>query len=346
MDYIVRKRKGIGKAYLILLLAMMALLVACSNDDGDATDEKVAEQEVENEEEGLEENNEAEEVGLTLENDGIDEADLNEALEEFPEEIPERLITTSVPLAEMLSLLDITPVGVPTSTNPLPEDFKDIDQIGSPMAPDLEVITELSPDLVLGAESLRSSLEESLGGMDLPTAYLRTDSFDDLKLAFKALGTYYGKTEEMNEKLQSILDKENELVQLMEDETLPSVMLMIGTSDSFMVMSDQSYLGSLVDRLGAENIATTLLNVESTYSTMNMEDIVVADPDLILVLASGDHGATEEMFEKEVENNDLWKTLSAYENDNIHILDYEVFGVTSILNVETALSEVVNFFIE
>lgn len=282
----------------------------------------------------------------SLDNDGVDEEAFNAALSQFPEEVPQRIITTSVPLTEMLHLLGITPVGVPTSTNRIPADFDTIPRIGSPMQPDLEVVTHLEPDLLLGAESLRSTLEKNLEGIDLATAYLRTDSFDDLKLSIKVLGTYFNRIEEMNAILSKILEKENELMQRAEGKELPSVMLIIGTSDSFMVMSERSYLGSLVKKLGADNIATSALNVSETYSPINMENVVVADPDLILVLASGDHGASEEMFQKEVESNSTWTKLSAYQNDNIHILDYSIFGVTSIRNVEQALTEIADYFYE
>lgn len=326
------KRK-IKKYSFILLAALFVALTACSTHSADDSSKN---QKDETNKSGL----------LTLENDGVDEEKFKEALEQFPEHVPERIIATSVPLTEMLHLLDITPVGVPTSTNPIPEDFKLIDQIGSPMAPDLEVMTNLEPDLILGAKSLRSTLEKNLEGMNMTTAYLPTDSFDDLKLSFKVLGTYFNKTEEMNKKMQLILDKENELKKRAEGKELPTVMLMIGTSDSFMVMNEKSYLGSLVERLGADNIATSVLKAKDTYSPMNMEEIAVANPDVILVLASGDHGASKEMFQKEMEKNDIWKKLSAYKNDKIHILDNEVFGVTSISNVEKALTEIADYFLE
>ncbi|MEK4297652.1 ABC transporter substrate-binding protein [Paenibacillus sp. FSL R5-0914] len=281
-----------------------------------------------------------------LENDGVDEALFNEALSQFPATVPQRIVTTSVPLTEMLYLLGITPVGVPTSTNPIPADFESIDKIGSPMAPDLEVVTKLEPDLLLGAESLRSTLDKTLEGMDLQKAYLRTESFEDLKLSLKVLGTYFNKKDEMNAALSKILDKENELSKLAEGKELPSVMLVIGTSDSFMVMSEKSYLGSLVKKLGADNIATSVLKVTDTYSPINMENVVAADPDVILVLASGDHGATKDKFKKEIEKNETWTKLSAYKNDKIQILDYSVFGVTSIINAETALTEIAKYFYE
>lgn len=324
-----------NKLYLALLIGVLALMTACSSDSGD------------NDVKEENESKSAEEAGIyDLENDGIDKEAFDEVLSEFPTDVPERVITTSVPLTEMLHLLGVTPVGVPTSTNPIPTDFDSIERIGSPMQPDLEVVTNLDPDLILGAETLRSTLEKNLEDIDLEPTYLPTESFDDLKLSFKVLGTYFDKIDETNAVLSSILKKENELLEQAKGKDLPSVMLVIGTSDSFMVMSERSYLGSLVKKLGANNIATSALNVTETYAPINMEDVVVADPDIILVLASGDHGASEDMFRKEVDSNDIWKKLSAYQNEDVHILDYDIFGVTSISNVEQALTQIANYFYE
>lgn len=327
-------RLQMKKYYGVILLIAILLLAACSSDKPEANEEKNQQK--------LEDTSEE----LTLENDGIDSEVLQEVMEQLQGEAAERVVTTSVPLTEMLHILGITPVGVPTSSNPIPEDFSEIDEIGSPMAPDLEVMTKLKPDLILSAKSLQSSLDESLNGMEMEKAYLPTDSFDDLKLSFKALGTYFGEIEKMNEKMQRILDKENELIERAKGKELPKVLLMIGTSDSFMVMNEKSYLGSLVERIGAENIATSVLKAKDTYSPMNMEEVIVADPDIIFVLASGDHGASEEMFKKEVEKNNMWTKLSAYQNDHIHILDHQIYGVTSIQNVETALTGIADYFFE
>ncbi|MEK4141500.1 ABC transporter substrate-binding protein [Paenibacillus sp. FSL L8-0333] len=343
------------KILVLLVVAALTAMTACSstnttdNRKNEAVTNTTANESKEaNAANTTEVANTAEAAGkvYSLENDGVDETLFNEALSQFPSTVPERIVTTSVPLTEMLYLLGITPVGVPTSTNPIPADFETIDRIGSPMAPDLEVVTKLEPDLLLGAESLRSTLDKSLEGIDLQKAYLRTESFEDLKLSLKVLGTYFNKKDEMNAALTKILDKENELSQLAEGKELPSVLLVIGTADSFMVMSEKSYLGSLVKKLGADNIATSVLKVTDTYSPINMENIVAADPDIILVLASGDHGATEDKFKKEIEKNETWTKLSAYANNKINILDYSVFGVTSILNAETALTEIAKYFYE
>jgi len=323
------------KWFWVSLLVLVCALAGCAKQE-----EKGAE----NEAEKPQQQEVATEAKEDVFKDGVDEEAFQKALASFPAEVPEKIVTTSVPLTEMLHLLGITPVGVPTSTNPLPADFDAITKIGSPMAPDLEVISSLQTDLILGAASLQSSLDQALTGMNIATAYLPTESYDDLKLSFKVLGTYFGKEDKMNEVLQSIVAKEDELKAKGQGKELPSVMLVIGTSDSFMVMSDKSYLGSLVERLGADNIAKSVLKAESTYSPMNLEDIVVADPDMIFVLASGDHGANEDKFKQEIEKNSAWTQLSAYKNDKIYMLDYSTFGVTSIDNVETALTTIADYF--
>lgn len=278
--------------------------------------------------------------------DGVDGEKLQEVLAAFPETLPEKIVTTSVPLTEMLHLLDVVPVGVPTSTNPIPTDFDAITRIGSPMAPDLEVISSLQTELIIGASALQDTLDKSVSGMNVETAYLPTESYEDLKISFKALGTYFGKEEKMNGVLQKIMAKEQELEKRTQGKKLPSVMLVIGTADSFMVMNDQSYLGSLVERLGADNIADTVLKTESTYSAINLEEVVVADPDMIFVLASGDHGASEDKFKQEVAQNSAWSQLSAYKNDKIYTLDYSIFGVTSIANIDTALTTIADYFLK
>ncbi|MEY9975944.1 ABC transporter substrate-binding protein [Lysinibacillus sp. RC79] len=321
------------------LLALSLTLVGCSQQEKE--ENKETQKDRTSQQQEISESTKVQEGKFE---DGVNEEAFQKALASLPATVPEKIVTTSVPLTEMLHLLDIEPVGVPTSTNPIPADFDAITRIGSPMAPDLEIISSLQTDLIIGASSLQSSLDQALQGMNLPTAYLPTDSYDDLKLSFKVLGTYFGKEEEMNKLLQNIVSKETELETKAQGKELPSVMLVIGTSDSFMVMNEKSYLGSLVERLGADNIAKSVLKAESTYSAMNLEDIVVADPDIIFVLASGDHGANEDKFKQEIEKNSAWKQLSAYKNDKIYMLDYSTFGVTSISNVETALTTIADYF--
>ena len=329
------------KSFIFIFIIATVLLVGCGNTgETKNTSNTVTEVNEENNEGVNENDNDKKSSGAHA----SAERDLDETLAQFPKEKVDKVITTSVPIAEILHTLSITPVGVPTSTNPLPESFANIDEIGSPMAPDLEKMTDLEADLILSSNALEDSLEESLEGMDLERAYLPTDSYEDLKLSLEALGIYFEKEDEANTLLQEIEENEASLKEELAGKDLPSILLIIGTADSFMVMSEESYLGSLINTFGAENIATTELKVEDRYSPINMESIIAADPDIVFVLSSLDHGASEDMYEKEIESSEAWKNLSAYKNDQIHTVDYSTYGVTSILNVNKALSEIAQYF--
>lgn len=135
-------------------LALSLALVGCADQEEKSADKELKEETTQIQQETAN----TSEVEKEAFQDGVDKEAFQEALASFPTTAPEKIVTASVPLTEMLHLLDITPVGVPTSTNPIPADFDSITKIGSPMSPDLEVISSLQSDLILGASSLQSSL--------------------------------------------------------------------------------------------------------------------------------------------------------------------------------------------
>lgn len=291
----------------------------------------------------LEENQTEESEALTLENDGINEEEFKEALGTFPDEMKEKIITSSVPISEILYELDITPVGIPTSQYELPEKFNDIPEIGTSMAPDIELITSLDADFFIGSASVKESLDEHLKNIALDTSYLGTDNFDDIKMAIKVLGTYFDKKDNMNAMLEDILLWENTLIEEGASLEKQKALLLIGMSDSFMVMNNNTYLGSILKRTNIENIAETEFKSEETYAAINMENIIQANPDVIFVLAYGDAEDIKKEFLNEIDKNEAWKSLAAYENDAIQFLDYDVYGVSSIKNMETALTGITEF---
>ena len=152
------------------------------------------------------------------------------------------------------------------------------------------------------------------------------------------LGTYFNKETEMNDMLTDILSWENTLIEKGETLDKQEALLIIGMSDSFMVMNNNTYLGSILERTNIDNVAETSFKSEETYAAINMENIIQANPDTIFVLAFSDAEKVKDDFMKELEKNEAWKSIDAYKNDNIQFLDYDVYGVSSIRNMETALT--------
>lgn len=131
---------------------------------------------------------------------GVDTAAREAAVAELrstlPDEAPEKVVVMSVPLAEIIDSLGVVPAGVPTSESPLPASLDDVPRMGTVIAPDVEKIAELEPDLILGPASIKDSLEKHLSATELDTAYVPTDSLDDLIHTTLAFGELFGKTAE------------------------------------------------------------------------------------------------------------------------------------------------------
>ncbi|CAM2946442.1 ABC transporter substrate-binding protein [Prescottella defluvii] len=269
-----------------------------------------------------------------------DTAKLDAALAQFPATPPQTVVAASVPLAEILTLLDVPVAGVPsTTTQQLPAALDGVPRIGSTMAPDVEKIVDLAPDLVVAAESSRSTVEASLASTTTPAAFLDTDSFGDLKFAVQVLGAAFDREDRAATIVETMNEQESTLATAGSATDAPKVLVLIGATDSFMVMNDNSFLGSLIDLSGADNVAVSALGAKETYSAVNLENIIAAAPDVVLVLRSGNVADSQAAFDAEVAKNAAWKSLPAYANDRIHVLDYATFGYTSVGQLAQAVPE-------
>ncbi|WP_305092111.1 ABC transporter substrate-binding protein [Prescottella sp. R16] len=267
-----------------------------------------------------------------------DTAKREAALAQFPDTPPQTVVTASVPLAEVLTLLDVPVAGVPsTTTQQLPAALDGATRIGTVKALDVEKIVGLGPDLVIGSESSRSSVEASLASTATPAAFLTTESFGDLRFAVQVLGDAFDRADRANEIVANMDEHAATLSDADGSAEAPKVLVLIGAADSFMVMNDKSFLGSLIELSGADNVAVSSLGAKETFSAVNLENIIAAAPDVVLVLRSGDVAEGQAAFDAEVEKNPAWKGLPAYTNDRIHVLDYSAFGYTSVTGLDKAV---------
>lgn len=272
----------------------------------------------------------------------VDEKAAAELQAQFGTEMPAKVVTTSVAIAEILHELGVKPVGVPTSTLELPEEFKDIQRIGSALKPDVEQITKLQPDIVLGNDSIKDSLEKIFKPASLKSVYLPSNSLEDLKLSMVVLSRVFKQEQKANDFFAKLDQQEKEAVNLSKDKTAPKVMFLFGSSESFMLMNESSFPGSIAKKLGASNIVSDVLKSNETYIPLNMENVVTANPDVILLVSHGDPDTAIKKFEEEVKKNGAWEKLNAFKNNRVQALDYNLFGVSSIVKAPEAYIEMAN----
>lgn len=263
------------------------------------------------------------------------EADTTET-EEIDEESDDRIVVTTVAIAEFLDALELHAVGVPTTYKDLPSRFDDAKEVGLAMKPDLETVLSLEPTHVLSVTSLKGDLEKPFTEHNVPADFLDLDKVDGMFTELEKLGEQYNRSEQAEQIITNFEDKLVEVEEFTEGKETPKVLILMGVPGSYIVGTENSYIGNLVKLAGGENAVT---DREEDFISANTEYLQQLDADIILRAV---HGAPEEvleMFNDEFEQNDIWKHFKAVENDRVYDLEETLFGMSANLAVEEAIDE-------
>ncbi|KOP66383.1 ferrichrome ABC transporter substrate-binding protein [Bacillus sp. FJAT-18019] len=341
----------IGSWKLYIFIISLILLVACGNTEPAGGEVAATNQQVVSGDEGADD---AVEAGKVTDNQdsstdstvddkepsgeqvAVDEAKVSELLAQFGGKTPETAVTLSVAITELYNALGLELAGVPSTQSQLPVAYENVERIGSSHQPDLEKIAALQPDTVLSPASIKESIDKMFKPSGLPAAYLPVDSLDELKASTATLGRLYGKEDKAQEVLQAFAKEEAQILTAVEGKTAPKVMFLFGSTEYLMLMNENTFAGSLAKNLGASNVVADTLKSSETYVPFNMESVVEANPDVILLVAHGDAEAVAKKFEEDVKKNGAWEKLQAFKNGKMQPLDYNLFGVASLTKAPEA----------
>ena len=260
------------------------------------------------------------------------------ALAEAPEN--PRIVVTSAATCDIMERLDLDLVGRPTQmTTPLPKrymDDPDITDVGSPMAPDMEILKSIDPDYVIGPATLQPAFESQFQDAGLPYLFLNLKSVQGLYKSIEQLGALFARTEEAEKEIQSY----NKIMGEYEAEHAgrkgPDVLILMGAPGAYIVATPNSYVGNLVELAGGQNVYA---DHKEEFIQANTEDMKKRDPDIILRCAHAIPDVVQEMFAKEFSTNDIWKHFRAVEEGRVYDLTYDNFGMSAKFNWPDALAE-------
>jgi len=303
--------------FISLLLAIL-LFAACGNGENENNNEN-----------NVNENNANEEV-----------EENNTAANEEEEEEDYRIVATTVALVEVMEKLDLDLVGVPTSYKELPARYDDAEEVGLAAEPDLEIIRSLQATDVLSATTLDTEydLAPVFENANIPVSFIDLESVEGMYNSIKELGEKYNRKEQAEEIIQDFHDQVARVEERIEGEESPTVLILLGVPGSYLVATENSYIGDLVARAGGKN---AIQGVDLEYVASNTENLQQSDPDIILRAAHGMPDQVVEMFDKEFEENDIWKHFKAVEDGRVYDLEETLFGTTANLAVPEALEELV-----
>lgn len=257
----------------------------------------------------------------------------NESLKkENGEEI---VVATSVAVTEILDELGVKVSGVPTSSYDLPESTKDAVKVGNPMNPDLEIIKSLNPDVVVSVDTLGEDYKKLFTDNNIPSEFIDLTTLEGLKTSISTLGERFNKTEKANEILNELKVKEDEFTNLSKEEK-KDVLLVFAAPGSMMIATPSSYIGNLVDKVGANNIVKDDKKPFVSYSN---EEIVKLNPDMVLVMTHGMPEQAKKMAEEKFASDPAWSRIEAVKEGKVYYLENGYFGMSANLKVTESLDK-------
>lgn len=284
---------------------------------------------------GAEENSNAAESQANDETNTASE----EAATEEPQETDGDIIATTVALVEIMDELELDLVGVPTSYKNLPERYDGLPEVGMAMDPDMEIVKSLKPTDVLSVTTLQADLEDTFEKTDTPVTFIDLESVEGMYNAILNLGEKYDRTEQAEELVDSYDQQLSDIEKEVADKDAPSVLILLGVPGSYLVATENSYIGDLVKRAGGENV---IQGEDVEYISSNTEHLQQTNPDVILRAAHGMPDEVVKMFDKEFKENDIWQHFKAVQDDRVYDLEETRFGTTANLAAPEALDELVD----
>jgi iron complex transport system substrate-binding protein len=247
------------------------------------------------------------------------------------------LVSTSVAICRILDELGYDNViGVPESSQELPERYKNVMTVGAPMTPDYEKIKSLSPDMVLTPKSLEGTLGQDFDNAGLNSAFLDLSSVEGMYKAISSLGRLL-KCEDRAAAM--VADYENYMSSYKaQSGDAPSVLLLMAFPDGFyLVATEKSYVGGLVKLAGGVNVYENYKGDENGFVNINPEDVSTKKPDIVMVFA---HYAEADAFaymKKEFQTGAAWQRNDAIKNGRVSYLPSEYFGMSATLSWKDGL---------
>ncbi len=264
--------------------------------------------------------------------------------------IPERIVVVSVSTAEIMNALGIELVGMTRTTKPISEKLKALPTVGFPMQPNIESITALNPDLVILTYDFKALNKEQMEQHNLPAFFIDNQSYKGTMEGIEMLGKAFDKEAVAESLLKEMKEKEAAVLQKAKDKPQPKVLILFGTSESFMMARETSFAGEMVKLLGADNIIKdaeiSITQDTGNYIPMSVEKVVELNPDVILRISHGSPEGTKMLYEQEFERNPVWQAIAAQQNGRVYDLPEDLFFSNSGLKIVESLEYLANLLYE
>lgn len=238
---------------------------------------------------------------------------------------PRRTIIGNASFADPWFTAGGSAIGVPTvrSQQALPEQARDLPRIGVLRSLNLEKIFAMKPDLVLINANLHAhrAVRHHLIDAGIPNVALDYANFHDYIGILDLFCRLNGGSVETNSTAKRIISQVRKLTEEAARLPSPRFAVLFVASGGFVLESGDLNIPTMAEMLGGTNIARQ----ESGRLKYSFEQLLIDDPDLILINTMGDSKALQKKFTRDLISQSAWQQLKAAKTGRVHFLPPELF---------------------
>ncbi len=195
-------------------------------------------------------------------------------------------------------------------------DFADLPVVSEGRTPpNLETIVSLEPDLVIGAVGFHDQALAQLGDMGIATLGTETSRWEDLPKLINTLA-------QVTQTNAAALPNRYQSCFPTDPEPSESVLVLV-SRQPLLSPNANSWAGDLLSRFNADNVTAQLQGqgMFDGYVTLSAEKVLAADPDVLMLVDTGE-GLAEQL-----QQEPFWNQLKAVQTGEVHTIDY--FGMVN-----------------
>lgn len=225
---------------------------------------------------------------------------------------PKTVVSLAPSITEIIYALGKgdTLVGRTTYCN-YPEEATKVEEIGTLMEPNVEKITSIKPDLIIGSTHLDEKIVKQLEELGMKIVYINES--EDIEGSYKTI-TSMGEILNANEVATKTVDEmktkiDAVVAKVKESTTKPSVYYVVGFD---FTAGKDTFISQLIELAGGKNAAD---DVEGwSYS---IEKLVEKNPDIMI---------TDNALVEEVKTKEFYKDLTAVKNGQLYGVNGDIFS--------------------
>lgn len=192
---------------------------------------------------------------------------------------------------------------------------------------DMERILSAHPDVVICSTAMSgyATLEAPARAAGIPVVVVDYDDFADYLKWFKVFCHLTGHPELWESVALAALDEVVACLTACPVDQTPQVLSLFTGADSLKVNTSATVLGGMLRVLGASNVMDCLGGTDAQHAVLNLEAVLAADPDMILIQCHTGEQTARELVERLYGADPVWQSLRAVREGRVYYLEKTLF---------------------